>query len=63
MNKKKMLHQAVGFVVAAVIGFLVIFPLMKKYSNWIYKSFAKREKIDFENMGPEIVKNNNTKGE
>ena len=38
-----------------VIGFAVIPPLLDKYSNKAYKSFLKKEEIDFDNMGPKIV--------
>lgn len=46
-----------------VIGFLVIPPLMKKYSNKLYKSSLKKDEIDFDKMGPEIVKKDEAKEE
>ena len=38
-----------------VAGFLFIPPLIQKYSNKVYKAYLRRETIDFDNMGPEIV--------
>lgn len=57
----------VGLIVAGaaltVAGFVVIPPLVKKYSNKVYKKSLNTEDIDFDNMGPEIVPNKDTKGE
>ena len=56
----------VGLVVAGaaltVAGFVVIPPLVKKYSNKVYKKSLNTEDIDFDNMGPEIVPNKDTEG-
>lgn len=43
-------------VALTVVGFIVIPPLLKKYTNKMYKVSLKKEEIDFDNMGPEIVK-------
>lgn len=43
-------------VALTVVGFIVIPPLLKKYTNKMYKASLKKEEIDFDNMGPEIVK-------
>ena len=56
MNTEKTLYWVVGVLALTIIGFLVIPPIMKKCSNKIYKSSLKKDKIDFDNMGPEIVK-------
>ncbi len=56
MNTEKTLYWVIGFLALSIIGFLVIPPLMKKYGNRIYKSSLEKDEIDFENMGPEIVK-------
>lgn len=57
----------VGLVVAGaaltVAGFVVIPPFVKKYSNKVYKKSLNTEDIDFDNMGPKIVPNKDTKGE
>lgn len=53
----------VGGATLMVAGFIVIPPLMEKYSNRMYKSSLKKEEIDFDNMGPEIVPHEKTKGE
>lgn len=56
MSTKKTIYRIIGIATVTVIGFLVIPPLMKKYGNKLYKSSLKKDKVDFENMGPEIVK-------
>lgn len=51
---KKTLIIAGGIVLTAV-GLIVIPRLLDKYANKAYKFSLKREEIDFDNMGPEIV--------
>ncbi len=63
MNTDKTLYWVIGVLALTVIGFLVIPPLMKKYGNKIYKSSLKKDEIDFDNMGPEIVKKEDAKEE
>ena len=46
----------IGSLALTIVGFIVIPPLIKKCSNKVYKASLKKEKIDFDNMGPEIVK-------
>lgn len=55
MTEKKTLIIISG-VILTVVGFIIIPPLMKKYSNKLYKLRIKSEDIDFDGMGPEIVK-------
>lgn len=55
--------MAVGGAALTVAGFIVILPLLEKYSSRAYKASLKREKIDFDNMGPEIVPHDKTEGE
>ena len=66
-QKKNGRCMKVGLVVAGaaltVAGFVVIPPLVKKYSNKVYKKSLNTEDSDFDNMGPEIVPNKDTKGE
>lgn len=45
----------VGGTALAVVGFVVIPPLMKNYGRKFYKTSLKNENIDFDNMGPEIA--------
>lgn len=63
MSTEKTVYWIIGIAAVTVIGFLVIPPLMKKYSNKLYKSSLKKDKIDFENMEPEIVKKIESKEE
>lgn len=53
----------VGGVALTVAGFIVIPPLIDKYSNKMYKASLKNEEIDFDNMGPEIVPHYKKEGE
>lgn len=44
-----------GGIVLTTVGFIVIPRLLDKYANKAYKFSLKKEEIDFDNMGPEIV--------
>ena len=58
MKKKSNTEKIVvllSVVVLTAIGFLVIPPLIHKYANKLYKASLKREEIDFDEMGPEII--------
>lgn len=57
------LLMVIGGATLTVAGFIVIPLLLEKYSNKIYKSSLKREQIDFDNMGPEIVLHDKMEGE
>lgn len=45
-----------GAITLTIVGFAVIPPLIKQYSSKLYRETNKREKIDFDDLGPEIVK-------
>lgn len=65
-NKKcsaNKVFMVVGVVSLTIAGFIVISPLIEKYSNKMYKNSLKKEEIDFDNMGPEIVTYDKTEGE
>lgn len=55
-KKKSKVWWGIGSLVLVVIGFTVIPYFIDKYSNKIYKYSLKRDVIDFDNLGPEIVK-------
>lgn len=57
-KKKSKVWWIVGSLALTVIGFVVIPPLIDKYSSKVYKSFPKKNEIDFDNLGPEIVEKN-----
>ena len=63
-RKKKNIGGTILLVAAVaaltVAGFIAIPPLIQKYCNKAYKESLKREVIDFDNMGPEIVPNDTT---
>ena len=63
MSIRKTIYWIIGTVAVTTVGFLVIPPLMKKYSNKLYKFSLKKDNIDFENMGPEVVEKEKSKGE
>ena len=54
-NKGKKVFVVAGGIALTVAGFIVIPPLLDKYANKAYKSSLKKEEIDFDDMGPEIV--------
>lgn len=66
-RKKKNIGGTILLVAAGtaltVAGFIFIPPLIEKYGNKAYKASLKREAIDFDNMGPEIVPNETTEEE
>ena len=63
MKTKNTAYWIIGFVTLTVIGFLIIPAFIRKFSNKFYKSSLKNEEIDFENLGPEIVKKDEAKEE
>ena len=54
-NKCKLALIVVGGVALTVAGFIIIPPIIKKYSKKLYKKSLKIEDIKFEDMGPEII--------
>lgn len=62
MKKKSNLEKILMFVAVTsltVVGFIVIPPLIDKYANKVYKASLKKEEIDFDDMGPEIIPKRN----
>ena len=55
MTKGKVVLMIVGGVALTVAGFIIIPPLIDKYSKKFYKKTLKKESINFEDMGPEII--------
>ena len=47
MSTRKPICRIIGIIVLMAVGFLVIPPLMEKYSNKIYKFSLKKDNIDF----------------
>ena len=60
MNSKKTIYWVLGAIAITVVGIIVIPPLLKKCGVKLYRSSAKSEEIDFDNLGPEIVKKDKT---
>ena len=63
MSSGKTLCWVLGAIAITVVGIIVIPPLLNKYGVKLYKSSAKKEEIDFDNLGPEIVKKDKTEEE
>lgn len=60
MEKKSTTKKILIFLAAAtltLIGFIVIPPLIDKCAKRVYKASLKKEEIDFDDMGPEIIPN------
>ena len=58
MEKKSKTRKFFMFLAIATftgVGFVVIPHLIDKYANKIYKASLKKEEIDFDDMGPEII--------
>ena len=56
MRTTKTVHWIIGIAAVTIVGFLVMPQIMKKCGSKLYKYSLKKDKIDYENMGPEIVK-------
>ena len=59
MNTSKTVCWVVGIVALTVVGIIVIPPLLRKIENKMYKQSLKKDEIDYDNLGPEIVKKDN----
>ena len=53
---KRNLAVAAGGVVLTAVGFVVIPPIVSSLSRKVYKAGTGTSDIDFNNMGPEIVR-------
>lgn len=65
-KKKSSVCKFLMFICGAAltaVGFILILSLMEKCRSKMYKSSLKKEEIDFDSMGPEIVPHDKTKGE
>lgn len=51
---KNLLYFTSG-IALTIAGFVIIPPLIEKYANKKYKNSLKKEEINFDEMGPEIV--------
>jgi primosomal replication protein N len=54
-NKRKKITMMVVGSTLTVAGFIAVVPIIRKYENKIYKKSLNTEKINFDEMGPEIV--------
>ncbi len=52
-----------GGILITVAGFVVVPSLSRTCSNKLYKMSIKKDKIDIENLGPEIVRKDDKKTE
>lgn len=66
MKKKstaKRVLTVVGGIALTIVGFMVIPSLIQKYGNKLAKRSYENDEIDFESMGPEIVRKEHEDGE
>lgn len=56
MKKKKGKVWWIVSLILVLIGFAVIPYFIDKYGNKIYKASLKGNVIDFDNLGPQIIK-------
>lgn len=61
--KKKTVVCAIGAVSVATVGFIVIPPMIEKYGRKLYKSSLDTNTINFDELGPEIIKKDELKAE
>ena len=59
MNRKKKICRAIGIVAITAVGIIVIPPIIEELTNRFYKCSVKNEIVDYDNMGPEIIKKEN----
>lgn len=55
-KKKSKIWRNIGSLVLAAVGIVVIPILIDKYSSKLYKFFLKKDRIDFNDLGLDIVK-------
>lgn len=56
MKSGKIVWRIIGVLAAVAVSFLVIFPLVQKLSDKLYKKCEQKKEIDFDNLGPEVVR-------
>ena len=60
-KKKSVFGYILGSVLLVVAGAVALLPILKKFRSRLYKSSLENEEIDFDNLGPEIVKRDKNK--
>lgn len=55
-EKKSKFIIILGGVALTIFGFIIIPPLVEKFSSKVYKSTLKKERVELNDLGPEIVK-------
>ena len=63
MSEDRTFLWVIGAILLTVVGFIAIPPLMKKVERKIYKRSLKRDYVDYDNLGPEIVKTEKKAGD
>lgn len=64
MSVKKGVLLAIGVLTLTAVGFIILPPLLRDFSSSLYKATGTKKGIDFESLGPEIVrKSDAAKGE
>lgn len=53
---RKIILWIIGSIIIAAVGFTINSLMINKVSNKLYKKTIEKERIDFDNLEPEIVK-------
>ena len=56
MKRKNKIGRFIGFMAITAVGIIVIPPIIDELTNRFYKCSVKNEIVDYDNMGPEIIK-------
>ncbi len=55
--------KVLGTISMLVASILFLLPLIQKLSDKLYKAHEQKEEIDFDDLGPEVVKKSDLKEE
>lgn len=65
-KRKKRASQILLFIagmVTTIVGFIIIPTFIDQFGKKLYKASLKSEEIDFDSMGPEIVRKSATESQ
>ncbi len=55
----KKILSIIGLISTFIAGYYLMLLIIKKYSNKIYRNDFNEDEIDFDDLGPEIVRKEN----
>ncbi len=62
LNSKSVIGYFLGSIILTAVGCILIPPFIETCGNKVYKYSLKHDKIDYDNLGPKIVKKDITEG-